>query len=480
MAVFTSLVRLAVAVGILCAQGSQAAQDTGTATVFTKSNRPAHDRILHPVLSQDADTTNLGNLLPSTNVSLNWGAQGNGLVKVAMVMAHPTVLLEEVDDISSVDCQATAVSVAFGSTEGFDEAFADWSDNGDFILVTNHLGDCDTDNERGFYLVQAITSNRETRTVVASAHRTDVNSTASSLEITFSSITVPQSKRAITLNPDGFTISNSLSLPAPLPLASFDPFVSVVANKADLTASITLSGHIKYSLLEARLSELSFDIDASASADVGLVAEVKAAYNTTVKFAPPALTFSFVNIPGIVSIGPALAFAIGADLGAEAGAAITADLGVEIPAGNAHLDFLDASKSSATGWEPKFTAEANITEKIAASIDPFAEVTVELQFVLLSGLVDLSGGITARPGFNNDFVLTATQPLIGGEKNGSTTAYHRPRSVRPRNGEGQLQCSQGLEIKSEFEFSIIAFVTQFFRTTLFHTTVPIADKCFAF
>ena len=308
-----------------------------------------------------------------------------------------------------------------------------------------------------------------------------------SLEITFSSIPVPQSRRAITFDPNGFTISNSLSLPAPVTLASLDPFVSVVANKADLTASITLSGHIKYSLLKAHLDELSFDLDASTSADVGLTAEIKAAYKTTAKFAPPALTFSFVNVPGIVSIGPALAFAVGADLGASASASITADLGVAIPAGNVHLDFLDASKSSATGWEPKFTAVANITEKIAASIDPFAEVTVELQFQLLSGLLDLSGGITARPAFNNDFILTATQPLIGGGggegegKNGSntnvsTTVYHRPRMVRPR----QIQCDQGLEIKSEFAFTVVGFVTQFFKRTLFETTVPIADKCFAF
>ncbi len=302
-----------------------------------------------------------------------------------------------------------------------------------------------------------------------------------SLEITFSSVPLGNSKR-ITLDPD-LTISNSFSLPAPVPLINVDPSFSVIANKADLSASITLSGHLKYSILTAHLSELSFDIDATTSADVGLVAELKAAFKNTVKFAPPALTFSFVNVPGIVEIGPALAFAIGADLGAEAGAKITADLGASIPAGKVHLDFLDASKSSATGWEPKFTAAANITEKIAASIDPFAEVTVELQFQLLSGVVDLSGGITARPAFNNDFILSATQPLIGGDKNDSSNAnasslasYHRPRMVRPR----ALQCDQGLEIKSEFAFSVVGFVTQFFKTTLFETKVPIADKCFAF
>ncbi len=246
----------------------------------------------------------------------------------------------------------------------------------------------------------------------------------------------------------------------------------MVADSADITASVTLSGKLTYSVIEAKLYELSFDIDASTSANLGLTMDVTAPYKTTFSYEPSPLTYSIVNVPGIISLGPALAFAIGADLGVNAAVTITADLAVKIAAGNAHLDFLNSSLSSATGWKPTFTAAANITEKAAASIDPFAEVTVELQFVLLGGLLDLSGGVTAQPRFNNDFILTATQTLEGAT-NGSTSSGS---VTQPSSGAGQ--CTQGLEIKSEFEFSVIAFVTQWWHETLYHVTVPVADKCY--
>ncbi len=292
------------------------------------------------------------------------------------------------------------------------------------------------------------------------------------MEITFSAIPVPQSKRAITLDSSGLTISNSFSLPEATSLYTYDPYVSVVADKATLAASITLSGKLSYSIIDAQLHELSFDIDASTSADLGLTVNAKAPYNTTFAYEPSPLTYSIVNVPGIVSLGPALGFAIGADLAVSAAVAVTAGLGVKIAAGNAHLDFLNSSRSSATGWEPTFTATANITEKAVASVDPFAEVTVELEFKLLGGLLDLSGGVTAQPRFNNDFTLTATQALEG-TTNGSTGSES---ATQPSAGGDQ--CVQGLAIKSEFEFSVIAFVTQWWHDTVYHVTVPVAEECY--
>ncbi len=177
MAGFSSLLRFAVAAGILCSQGTLA-EGLHNPSVFTKSNRPASHAALRPVLNQDADTTKLSNLVPSSNVSLNWGTGGSSLVNVSLELTHPAVLLEEVDDISSVDCEAVSVAIAFNTTAAFNKALANWPKDGNFILVTNHLGDCDTDSERGFYFVQTIQSNKDTLTVVASAEKTDVNSTA--------------------------------------------------------------------------------------------------------------------------------------------------------------------------------------------------------------------------------------------------------------------------------------------------------------
>jgi hypothetical protein len=142
------------------------------------SSRVGSDTTLSPIINPDTDTTNLGNLVPSTNVSLNWGMEGNSLVNVSLEMNHPTVLLEEVDDIATVDCEATSVTITFAHKDAFEEALSDWSDDETFVLVTNHLGDCDAENERGIFLTSGITSNNKTLTIIANGEKSDLNNTA--------------------------------------------------------------------------------------------------------------------------------------------------------------------------------------------------------------------------------------------------------------------------------------------------------------
>lgn len=148
------------------------------------SSRVGHDTTLSPVINPDVDTTSIQNIVPSKNISMNWGAQGNGLVNVSLEMNHPTVLLEEIDGIATVDCESTSVSITFSDKDAFDEALEDWSDDDSFILVTNHLGDCDAENERGFFLAQSITSDSDSLTVVASGEKSDIESTAGLLRLT--------------------------------------------------------------------------------------------------------------------------------------------------------------------------------------------------------------------------------------------------------------------------------------------------------
>ncbi|KAK7402560.1 hypothetical protein QQX98_011698 [Neonectria punicea] len=435
------------------------------------SSRVGHDTTLSPVVNPDVDTTSIRNIVPSKNISMNWGTQGNGLVNVSLEMNHPTVLLEEIDGIDTVDCEPSSVSITFSDKDAFAEALEDWSDDESFILVTNHLGDCDAENERGFFLAKSITSDSDSLTVVASGEKSDIESTAAYTEITFSSIPTVQSKRAITVGADGLTLSNTLALPPATSLYSYAPYLSVTADNANLTTAITFSGKLRYSILKAKVYELSFDVDTYASADLGITIDVTAPYSQNVVYDPAPLTYSIVNVPGIVSLGPALDFAIGVDISANAAVTLTTDFGVKIEDGNFHLDFLDSSNSSVTGWTPAFTANANISEKAAASIDPYVDITVMLEFKLLGGLLDLSGGVTAQPKFNNDFVLSASQVI-----NGTSDGASADGTITQPEGEG---CSQGLAVASDFEFSVIAFVTQWWRQTVYNVTVPIADECYS-
>ncbi|KAH6990187.1 hypothetical protein EDB80DRAFT_587363 [Ilyonectria destructans] len=436
----------------------------------TNSSRVGHESTLSPITNPDVDTTKLSNIVPCKNVSLNWGAEGNSFVNVSLEMTHPTVVLEDIAGIESVDCESGSVSVTFSDKDAFDEALEDWSDDDRFILVTNHLGDCDAENERGIFLAQSITSDSNTLTVVASGEMSDLTNTAAFTEITFSSIPAVESKRAITVGTQGLTLSNTLALTPATTLYSYAPYLSVVADNANVTTSVTFSGKLRYSILLAKVYELSFDVDTYASADLGLTVDVTAPYTQNVVYDPAPLTYSIVNVPGIVSLGPALDFAIGVNVSSDAAVTLTTDLGVKIADGNFHLDFLDSSSSSATGWTPIFTANANISEKAVASVDPYVDITVMLQFELLGGLVDLSGGVTASPKFYNDFVLSASQEL-NGTSDGTTIGG---TVTQPDTGA----CSQGLAVKSDFEFSVVAFVTQWWRQTVYTVLVPVADECY--
>jgi hypothetical protein len=130
-----------------------------------------------------------------------------------------------------------------------------------------------------------------------------------------------------------------------------------------------------------------------------------------------------------------------------------------------HVDLLDKSNTATSGWVPTYNASANISGKAEAQLNPTASLTVEIAISIFGGLVDLSTGLTASPGFKNDFILTAAAgvDLTGYEAltNGTT-------------------CEDGLAIDSEFVFDLVAFATEWYSTKLYSVDLPILKKCFEF
>lgn len=168
-------------------------------------------------------------------------------------------------------------------------------------------------------------------------------------------------------------------------------------------------------------------------------------------------------MPGLIELGPGLAFGVGVDLGVGAAVNITTGASINLADGNVHLDLLDGSSSSTSGWTPTYNAYANITEKAEVSVDPYVSLKVELAFKLLGGLVDLSSGLTAKPGFTNTFTLEATEIA------NSTTGASLPSGTN---------CSQGVELESDFFFNLTAFATEWYETTLYSVEVPLWDYCY--
>lgn len=166
---------LAVMASTAAARGSVLRAAAGS----TKAT-PVTNTTLAPVPNQN--TT--GSCVPSTSVQLNWGTNEttNSLVQVSLAMNYSSVVLEDIQDVSSVDCDATSVTVVFSTQNEFDTAQTSWSALADhFVMITNHVGDCDAEFARGFFLadVQTLAFDASTLTVKASVEKTDISKTSS-------------------------------------------------------------------------------------------------------------------------------------------------------------------------------------------------------------------------------------------------------------------------------------------------------------
>lgn len=142
---------------------------TATGTIYT------------PIPDVNANTTSLEHCTLTKDVTMLYGnknADDNSLVNVTLSMNYPSVILENIGALTSVDCTDDAVTVTFNDSASYDASLTEWFDDGDFVIITNHEGDCDVEIERGFFLVEQLTWYDDTLSVTASASRTNITETA--------------------------------------------------------------------------------------------------------------------------------------------------------------------------------------------------------------------------------------------------------------------------------------------------------------
>lgn len=135
-------------------------------------------------LSRTAATT-VEEASPSRNITLNWESlNSTQMVTVALAMNYSTIVLEELAAVSFVDCSETSVAITFNETDEFTSAQTNWAALEDsFVLITNHVGDCDAEFERGFFLAdtESMVFHESNLTAVVSAEKTNVTQTARKL-----------------------------------------------------------------------------------------------------------------------------------------------------------------------------------------------------------------------------------------------------------------------------------------------------------
>lgn len=282
------------------------------------------------------------------------------------------------------------------------------------------------------------------------------------------------SERAISLDQSGLTVAYNYEITNSTQIyANANKTFTIDITHAQINSTATYSGHLKYSLLEAKLTEMYFDITKTLNTDLTLDFALTEPYTYTLAYSPAQMTYFVAEVPGIISLGPALKFTIGAEFTAKAGVEVTTDLSAQIVGATAHVDLVNPSDSSSSGWVPTFTATANVTEKAEVELTPSMDVTAELEISLFGGLLDLSTGVKAEPKFPVDFTVEATESATGsvGSSNGTDTA----------SGSASLptgSCENGADADIKFEFTLTAFATQWASVTLYEYSKDIVSECY--
>jgi len=141
--------------------------------------------VFTPVLHPGVDTHSLSQLIPQTNVSLIYGSNTTvgSSIQINQTMRYPTVLLEQIASIISVDCSADSVAITFNDLAVFGTTQSAWTADGSLVIVTNHLGDCDVELERGYFLANSVGFDNATLVATANAQKANVSTTAGKLTI---------------------------------------------------------------------------------------------------------------------------------------------------------------------------------------------------------------------------------------------------------------------------------------------------------
>lgn len=116
-------------------------------------------------------------LSPSVNVSLPYGNSdqaADSVISVDLTTSHSSVLLEAITSVVSVDCATDSVSVVFDNADDLNSAYSEWSSHPLLVLVTNHMGDCDSELERGFFTANSFTADASTLTLVATTQKSSI------------------------------------------------------------------------------------------------------------------------------------------------------------------------------------------------------------------------------------------------------------------------------------------------------------------
>ncbi|EAW11021.1 putative isoamyl alcohol oxidase [Aspergillus clavatus NRRL 1] len=429
----SSLVRLSLTAAALCS--------------VSISAHPVSDYLYPSITRRDG---NAKDIQPASQVSLSYQSVESSLIE-AVVHADlhlPSVLLEGIRDLTSVACTPDSVIITFTSRDTYEASYSMWP-HSDLLLVTNHLGNCDVEAERGFYRVSSLAFNNDTLTVTASTDKTTLQQQARNVNIAFDT-PVPAKRE----------FSRSINLDWSGDLVNTDG-VKIHVDSASFHSTVRISGVIGYNLETHTASTLQLDTSLDLDATLGLHASAAGKFSRNLyTYVWSPISMPGLNIPGILRIGPVLDISVGADF-ATTGAVEVISNNTVTNTGLVHLDLLNAAQSSVLGFDPKSTATGSILAKGSAQLDPFVEAGVGIGVHVFEDLLDLSSAVKARGALANAFNVNTDETQAG---DGA--------ALRP----WQEVCEYGYWYTCGLIFDVIGFVTQFYSLDLYHAEVPVYNS----
>lgn len=202
--------------------------------------------------------------------------------------------------------------------------------------------------------------------------------------------------------------------------------------------------------------ELEVYLETNTTSDLVLDFDFYVPYNGTFAYTQSVDKY-LVDIPGVLSFGPEIYFEIGADVAADAGVDVILDLSSAIDNGTFTLDYT-GNLSYSGSWKPTFDINVNISEEAAVEVTPYVTSTFQLDFEILGGEYNVSGGVSPSSKFPTEISLAAEQDV--GKR---------------------ASCDNGLSVDSDFDFTLFAFVSGLWdEEYLYNKTVSVLDSCISF
>lgn len=211
--------------------------------------------------------------------------------------------------------------------------------------------------------------------------------------------------------------------------------------------------------------DLVLYLETNTTSDVVLDFGIDLTSNKTFEY-NKAIDFYAIDIPGVLSFGPQISFAVGAEVTADAAVDVELGLSSTVYNGSFTLDYT-GNVSVSGSWAPTFDVSAEVSEAAGLSVTPYVVSSFALDFEILGGAYSASGGIAPSSSFPTTVALDATQE-IGGGKNETAT----------RTEKGSAACEDGVELVSDFEFSLRAWVEgKWDEEYAYNVSLPVLDQC---